>query len=346
MKRLLLPFSFSAVIFLTILFPSCGHDPLDVDVSAITVPKLKIMHYEKDFFAIDTNKMAASLSLLRKRYGDFSDGFINNIICRQQRDSFGCDLAIRDFLLDKDMNDVHEECVKLFPDDYSQMENEITDAYKHFRYHFQKRKLPVAVYTDMSGFSNNILNVNGAYGISLEFYLGENNIFYDALKDLWPAYRRRVSRKEYMTTNFVKAWMMNEFPYDPPANNLINKMVYEGKMLYLQKALLRNTPDSIITGYEQKKLDWCAENEAKMWATLLEQKKLYSEDEEDLNHFTEDGAFTPGFPHESPGKAGNWLGLRIIEAFMEKNPNISLDQLMQIKDGTSILIRSKYKPKY
>src|SRR6185436_16276652 len=204
MKRLP-PFIFAISILLT----ACTENRLDVDVSAITVPQVKIGHYEKDFFAIDTNKMTASLSHLKDRYGEFSAGFINNIICFQARDSFGCDLAIRDFLLDKDMRDVNEECGKLFDaNHYSQMETEITDAFKHFKYYFPKRKLPTAIYTDMAGFSNNILNVNGAYGISLEFYLGEENIFYDALKDLWPGYRRRVSTKDYMTANFVKAWMM------------------------------------------------------------------------------------------------------------------------------------------
>src|SRR4051812_4578132 len=125
MKRLL-PF----ITALAILFISCKQDRLNVDVSAISMPQVKIAHFEKDFFAIDTNKMALSLSNLSKRYGEFSDGFINNIICRQTRDSFSCDLAIRDFLLDKDMRDVNEECQKLFPvEHFTQMENEITDAY-------------------------------------------------------------------------------------------------------------------------------------------------------------------------------------------------------------------------
>src|ERR1041385_311476 len=190
-----------------IIFVSCHSNPLDVDVSSISVPQVKIVHYEKEFFGIDTTQMTNSLKKLHDKFGDFSDGFISNIICRQERDSLGCDYAIRDFLLDKDMRDVKEECDKIIPADYyPQLENEISDAYKHFQYYFPGRKLPKAVYTDMSGFQNNIVNVNGYYGISLEFYLGENNIFYDALKDLWPAYRRRVSTKEYITSNFVKAW--------------------------------------------------------------------------------------------------------------------------------------------
>lgn len=55
-----------------------------------------------------------------------------------------------------------------------------------------------------------------------------------------------------------------------------------------------------------------------MWATLIEKKKVFSENFDDLNHYTEDGPFTPGFPKESPGKAGVYIGLKIVESFMEK----------------------------
>lgn len=338
----------AASVIVLISFSSCTNDPLDVDVSGISVPPVKILRYEKDFFALDTNKMAESLDRLHQRFGDFNDGFVNHIVCSQAPDSLGCDYAIRDFVLNAGYRDVLKECNTLFPTDFSELENGITDAYKHFRYHFPKRELPKNVYTTMTGFNYGILQISNCYGIGLEYYLGENNFIYysESLRDKWPAYRRHVSTKEYMLENFVKAWMMNEFPYDPPKNDLINKMVYEGKLLYLEKALLRNTPDSIIMGFPQAKLDWCMENEAKMWATLIEQKKVYSDNEDDINHFTADGPFSPGFPKESPGKAGTWIGLKIVEAFMEKNPNVSLEELMKLKDGAALLNRSKYKPKF
>ncbi|CAN5917133.1 gliding motility lipoprotein GldB [soil metagenome] len=345
-------FSFPAILYAVILVAvassSCKNDPLDVDVSSISVPEVKIMRFDKAFFSLDTTHMGKSLEHLHVEYGDFADGYINNIICRNAPDSLGCDYAIRDFLFNRavGMRDVYLECNKLFPDDFSSLENELTDAYRHFSFYFPGKKLPRSINATMTGFNYNIFNVQGDYGISLEFYLGKDNPYYDALPDLWPNYRRRVSSREYMATNFVKAWLMNEFPYNPPANNLINKMVYEGKLLYLQKALLRNEPDSIITGYPQSKLDWAIENEARMWATMIEQKKVYSDNGEDLNHFTEDGSFTPGLPKDSPGKAGNWIGLRIVESFMAKNPGTTLEQLMNNQDGAALLNRSKYKPKF
>ncbi len=338
----------SIVVIVSLLFGSCKNDRLDVDVSAISVPQVKIRRFDKAFFAMDTMQMRNSIEHLHVDYGDFADGYINHIICNNAPDSIGCDFAIRDFLFNKrvGMRDVFQECQNVFPGDFSEIENQLTDAYKHFLYYFPKKKLPNSVNTTMTGFNYNIFNIQGDYGISLEFYLGKNNAYYDALPDLWPTYRRRVSSSEYITSNFVKAWMMNEFSYNPPKNDLINKMIYEGKLLYLQKALLRNLPDTIIIGCTQTKLNWAIENEAKMWAELIEQKKIYSDNDEDLNHFTEDGAFTPGLPKESPGKAGCWIGLRIVEGFMEKNPTTTLEQLMKLTDGAQLLNRSKYKPKF
>ena len=226
MKRVSL-FVLGAMLVLS----SCKNDKLDVDVSAISVPEVRIMRFDKAFFALDTARLSQSLQHLHVEYGDFADGYVNNIICSRAPDSLSCNYAIIDFLYNRNigMRDVYLECSKVFPDSLSDLEDQLTDAFKHFRYYFPDKKLPHAVYATMTGFNYNIFNVQGDYGISLEFYLGKDNNFYDALPDLWPAYRRRVSSKEYMAVNFVKAWLMNEFPYNPARTDLINKMVYEGK---------------------------------------------------------------------------------------------------------------------
>lgn len=344
MKQRLLKFpAVALLLFLNVGLISCGSDPLDVDVSAISVPQVRVERYDSALFAVDTSKIPQQLDALQKKFGDFSPGFINNIVCRSGRDSILRDLDIRNFLNDYSTRGVYNDYSKIYTGDFSWLEKDITAAYKHFKYYFPKRELPKGVYTDMTGFNYNILQIEGYYGIGLEYYLGSSSVYYDQLQ--WPAYKRYTCRKEYMASNFVRAWMMTEFPYQPPKNDLINRMVYEGKLLYLQKALLRETPDTIILGYSQKQLQWSLDNEFKMWSSLIENQKLYSEDEEDLQHYTEEAPFTPDFPRESPGKAGNWLGLRIVEAFMKNNPKVTLEQLMQNQDGAAILNRSKYKPK-
>jgi uncharacterized protein YjaZ len=178
----------------------------------------------------------------------------------------------------------------------------------------------------------------------MDWFLGQDNVFYDGLQ--WPMYQRRKLEPQYMSAGFVRSWMMTEFPYASEKNDVINRIVYEGKILYLQKALLRQTPDSVLTGYTQAQLDWCEVNEAEMWAKMIEDQLVYSESEDDLNHMTMDAPFTPGFPRESPGRAGVWVGYRIVQSYMEQYPSTTLEQLMELNDGQSFLTRSKYKPKF
>ena len=61
--------------------------------------------------------------------------------------------------------------------------------------------------------------------------------------------------------------------------------------------------------------------------------------------YVKDGPTTYGMPKESPGRVGAWLGWQIIQAYMRENPNTTLQQLIDLKDGQKLLTASKYKPK-
>jgi hypothetical protein len=335
---------FGPLLFFLFFLASCGSDRLDVDVSEITVDPVKIKRFDKDFFAMDTSKLDTELDKLRGTYGTFTDAFVNNIVCFNSHDSLSCFYALGDFLTHHITRGAWENSCKTLGDDFSSVENDLTDAYKHFLFYFPDRELPKDVYLVMAGFNYNYIQSEGVYAIGMEYFLGKDNVYYDGLE--WPMYKRRTLSREYMASGFVRSWMMNEFPYSSEKSDVVNRIVYEGKILYLQKALLRNSPDSIITGFTQQQLDWCEENEAEMWAKMIEDKIVYSESEDDLNHMIQDAPFTPGFPRESPGKAGVWIGLRIVEAYMERFPTTTLQELMDFEDGQLFLTQSKYKPKF
>jgi uncharacterized protein YjaZ len=54
---------------------------------------------------------------------------------------------------------------------------------------------------------------------------------------------------------------------------------------------------------------------------------------------------SPGMPPESPGETGNYIGWQIIKQFMKRNPEVSVAQMIGMKDAQMILDKSKYKPK-
>ena len=97
-------------------------------------------------------------------------------------------------------------------------------------------------------------------------------------------------------------------------------------------------------GYTALQLDWCEKNEAQMWSQLIEQKMLYSNKRMDIIRYTNDGPTTSGFPLESPGRAGIWIGWQIVREYMDKFPETTLPELMKNSDYQQILNDSKYFP--
>lgn len=332
------------LILNVILISSCGSDPLDVDVSDIKADPLKFQRIDQDLFALDTANLPEGMAAIRKKFGVITDCYLNNIICYAAPDSTDCYYTLAGFLTDHTMHGGWVACNEKFTGGFADQENEVSEAYKYFAYHFPERKLPKGVYIVFSGFNYNYFSCDGYYAIGMDWFLGKDNVFYEGLQ--WPMYQRRKLEPQYMASGFVRSWMMTEFPYNSEKNDVINRIIYEGKIMYLQKALLRNTPDSVITGYTQAQLVWSEANEAEMWAKMIEDKLVYSESEDDLNHMTMDAPFTPGFPRESPGRAGVWIGYRIVCAYMQQYPETTLEELMALNDGQMVLTRSKYKPKF
>ena len=49
-------------------------------------------------------------------------------------------------------------------------------------------------------------------------------------------------------------------------------------------------------------------------------------------------------PAEAPGRAGNFIGWKIVESFMKHNPNVTVSELFKISDAQYIMDKAKYKP--
>lgn len=336
----ILPIFFFILIFNT----SCGSDPLDVDTSSVTIDPVKVQRVDEDFFKLDTSKLVTGIADIRKKYGTITDCFLNNVICFASPDSSECYYTLGQFLADHTMRGAWEMANEKYKDGFAFLEDDLTSAYTYFKFHFPDRKLPKGVFIVFSGFNYNYIACDGNYAIGVDWFLGKDNIYYQGLN--WPMYQRRKLEPAYMAPGFVKAWMMNEFPFSSEKNDVINRIVYEGKIMYLQRALLRETNDSLITGFSVAQLEWCELNEAEVWAKMIADGTVYSENEEDINHMTFDAPFTAGFAKESPGRVGTWIGLRIVQTYMERFPETSLEELMEMNDGQLLLTQSKYKPEF
>jgi hypothetical protein len=224
--------------------------------------------------------------------------------------------------------------------DLASFENDLYKALQYYRYYFPEAIIPEV---------NTVINAPPAFTIgndllclSTDKYLGPSSIFYKT--EQVPQYILRRFRPEYMLPNCIEVLATGNFEFSHSGKKLLDAMIYNGKVMYFKQKLLAASPDSLITGFREKDLGWCNENEPEIWKFFIEHKLLFSIDPLEYSKYVSEGPSTSGMPPEAPGNIGSWVGWRIVSRYMEKNPDATLKQLMNEQDAQKILTNSKYKP--
>jgi hypothetical protein len=230
--------------------------------------------------------------------------------------------------------------LSVFPD-ITIIESEIGKAFSYYHYYFPDYQIP-AVYTFIGGFNQSMVVADSILAIGLDKYLGSDCDFYNRLET--PKYLQINMHPAKIPTDALKAWALTEFVYNDSVDNLVNNMVYHGKIQYFLDAMFPETPDTLKFGYTAEQLKWCTTNEKQMWNSLIDQKLLFSTDYMTINKFINPAPFTSGFPNESPGRADIWLGYKIVQKYMDRHPKITLEELMKDHQYQKILSESRYEP--
>ncbi len=332
------------LLFLFALFSGCRRNPLDVDVSDIDVT-IKIKRLEKDLFTPPPDSVMMRIPHFQKEYGLFFNRFIQLLNIGKPGTTMFKEL-LKVFLSDNTNREVFHKVMNIFPD-LGDQEKQLTDAFKHYKYYFPEKKVP-AVYSYISGFNASLLIDEGILGIGLDRYLGRDVPYYDQLGI--PKYMQRKMVPSKIPSDCMYAWASVEFPFQPRdadtliAENVINRMIYEGKLYYFVKAMLPHEKDERILGFTADQMKWCKTNEGQMWAYLIEHKMLFKTDYMTINKLTRDAPFTSFFPRESPGRAANWIGWQIVRKYMKLHKEVTLEKLMRLADYQEILNGSEYDP--
>lgn len=322
------------------ILSSCGtKNRSEADISGIDLD-LKINRLDKEIFEIDPGNIEPEIAGLIRTYGGFFELYSTRIINlgNPHDKNFANDLT--GFITDYTMNKVHDKVLQVFPN-MNSIENDLTNAFRRYKYFFPKKKIP-ALYSFIGGFNQSVVVADSILGIGVDKYLGKNCVFYDRL-DI-AKYMQQNMNPENIPTDAVKAWMLTEFLYNDSIDNLVNNMIYQGKIQYLLKALFPNTSDTLTMGFTAEQLNWCMNNEKQMWDYLIEKKILFTTDYLTINKHINPAPFTSGYPKESPGRASVWIGWQVVNAYMNHNSNCTLADLMFEDNYQKILTESHYEP--
>lgn len=346
MKKIFSVFSITLFLF------ACNSKKNAPDVSGITV-NVKVERFDQDFFSMDTLQLENNLNKLAQKYPAFLPVYLQNIAGVSEP------AEIRNlFRFYKPVYDSAQLVYK----DFTPVKKELEQAFRYVKYYYPNYKTPstiIPVIGRMDSRQDLARMPNGEYtpnfigpdlvGISLQFYIGKNYSLYADeyfINNVVPRYRSRRFSKEYIVADVMKLITDDISPDKSGGKPLVEQMIEKGKQWWLLDKFLPHMADSVKTGYTQQQLDWCIENEGLIWSYIIKTEgNLYTIEPAVIQNYIGEAPFTQGFSQEaSPGNLGPWIGWQIIKKFIEKNPDLKPDQLMQATPK-QILEEAKYKPK-
>ena len=342
--KIVVPSCVFLLLGFSLCITSCSRSN-EPDISNIKL-NIKIERFDQSMEQLTAGNVAQVAPQLEKKYDWFYADYIQNMLSVGSMADTNYYQNVRTVLGNPEYIALAKAVKSTYPN-LKKQEAELTDAFKRMKYYFPMQKTPRFI-SFLSGFSVQTPIGNGYVGIGLDMFLCKDSPFYPALVQSIPQYISRRFTPENITPRVVETYIREElYPEADASVSLLDKMVYNGKVLYLMQKALPNAPDSLLIGYTEAQSAWCKTYETDIWAYFIDEKLIFESDYAKIQKFLTDAPFTPGLGenNQSAPKLGVWVGWQIVKNYMDKHPELEPKDLLALQDAQKILRDSGYKPK-
>lgn len=327
------------ICIISYLFSGCSpweRKPFyEADISGVSIDTLQLNRYEEVLFNANPFILYEEL----KPYFEEFYFFLGEGIHEPEGQ-----LSLYDYVTDPFLIEIYLDSKEVWADT-EELRNSLYDAFRFYRHHFPGEDIP-SIYTYISGIDYNmpVKYDEGHLVLALDTYLGADYHYYDKLAI--PRYRSRWMRPELLPVDAMRMMADKHLgSVAPMPETLLEHMVHAGKKQYFLDCMFPRMHDSLKINLTAVQLDWMERHEGLVWTYKLDNELLYSTDHGAITQFTRDAPFTAPFSRESAPRTGVWLGWQIVRAYMRRNPDVGLQELIHETDARKILVNARYRPR-
>lgn len=176
-------------------------------------------------------------------------------------------------------------------------------------------KDPVGV---ISTYNQSVILTDSVSLIGLNHYLGEDYTAYS----YFDPFQRHLKTQRHLPYDFAEALIANAFPYKPgDTPTLLERILYEGALLTAVNEVVPGDDIAESMGYDDDQWQWLNENESNIWKSLIDRDMLFSVDPTLADRMTRPAPKTMAVHPDAPGRAGRYIGYRIVQQWLRNNPN-------------------------
>ncbi|MEJ2003968.1 MAG: gliding motility lipoprotein GldB [Cyclobacteriaceae bacterium] len=237
---------------------------------------------------------------------------------------------------------LHMEIERVFGD-LSGLKSDLNEAYTHINYYYPEFGVP-RIKTVMSGIEHDLFLSDSLLLIGLDYFLGEgakfrpNGLFQYMLSRYTP---EKIVPSVMLLYGISPRWNKT----DVNNKTMLADMIAYGKAYYFAKHMMPCMPDSAIISYTSDEISGVRNNAQTVWAHFLENELLFETSHMVKKKYLDERPKTYEVGDAAPGRIGTWVGWDIVRAYMNENPDVTLQELMAETDAQKILDGSNYAPR-
>lgn len=329
---------------LALLGTACG-DRGPAPTPVVPVDKaleVRLDRLDQDLFRAGPDSVDRLALKLQAKYPAFFQTYVEDVLQLAPVEDPRLALGLTRFAMDPIWSTVQDRADSVFGD-MAKEQALFNQAFARLKAHFPDSLVPrIIVYN--SGFNYGVLPMDSILGVGVEWFIGNDHRVVAQLgPEVFPQYMKERMRPEMLVPAAMKGWLLVHYTRDIRGADLLTNLVETGKVMALLADLLPEAAPKDLFAFSGTQMQWCGPNEFNCWREIISQELLYSKRPEDIGRFMSDGPFTPGFPRESPGHLGEWIGYRMVRSYLADHPSTTFAELFALDDPRAIL--KSYKPR-
>lgn len=236
-----------------------------------------------------------------------------------------------------DTRKLHDQTQAYFGD-LTDIETQLEQAFGRIKSYYPNFR-PPRVVTLFSGLQNDVYVSDSLMVIALEAFVGPKALF----RPQQPDYILRRYEKESLVPTLIRLLADSYAKSNTGDRTLLNDMIYFGKTFEFTQTMLPEVPphriiDYADTTYQQT---WYAQD--LVWAHFVDHQLFFELNPRTKEKYIGERPAVPEIGPACPGRIGQWVGWRIVNAYRTENPKVTFVDIMENKEANQILQKSAYR---
>lgn len=205
-------------------------------------------------------------------------------------------------------------------------------------------ELPHRLYAEVVyGRPESILFVDSVMLVALNHYLGAD---FDGYSHL-PSYMRLVKTPQMLPFDVAEALVATSYPYQySDESTVLSRLLYEGVIAHLRCKLVGKPDIALALGYTPEQYEWLERNEKGLWNALVSKGLVFDTSDRLASRLVDPSPSTSDLIAGSPGRAGRYIGYKLVESYLRRNKGTALSSLLSpaFYANPAVLAEISYNP--